>query len=166
MPRKFMVATVGYQGATVATFLDALRRAGVELLVDVRAVASSRRPGFAKSALAANLQGAGIEYLHLRDLGTPAPGRAAARAGRHGEMRRIYRNHLETRTAQAGLDVLADVVRSGRRVCLLCFEADAAHCHRTLVADALGGMVPIRVEHLAPAVADLHLRGGSFPEDD
>ena len=150
MPRPVEVATVGYEGATVHTFLEAVRAAGVELLVDVRAVAGSRRPGFAKSALAANLQGAGIEYLHLRDLGTPAPGRAAARAGRHGEMRRIFLAHLETEPAQAALVALADIIRSGRRVCLLCLEADPAHCHRSLVAQALATRVPIRVAHLAP----------------
>lgn len=166
MPRRLDLATVGYQGATVPTFLLALRGAGIELLVDVRAVASSRRPGFAKSALAANLQGAGMDYLHLRDLGTPALGRVAARAGRHAEMRRIYRDHLETPEAQAALDALADIVRSGRRVCLLCFEATAAHCHRTLVADALSRLVPVRVTHLAPAIADPHLRAGGLPEED
>ncbi|HYW06517.1 MAG TPA: DUF488 domain-containing protein, partial [Longimicrobium sp.] len=69
------------------SFLDALAEAEIELLVDVRAVASSRRPGFAKTRLAANLAEAGIEYLHLRALGTPAEGRAAARAGKHHEMR-------------------------------------------------------------------------------
>jgi uncharacterized protein (DUF488 family) len=151
------VATVGYQGATVHSFLQALRQAGIELLVDVRAVASSRRPGFAKSALSANVQGAGIEYLHLRDLGTPAPGRAAARAGRHAEMRRIYRAHLKTAAAQAALEALADIVRS-RRACLLCFEADATHCHRSLVADALAALVPVRVTHLAPSLQEPHLR--------
>jgi uncharacterized protein (DUF488 family) len=156
MPRRADVATVGYQGATISTFLQALHGAGVELLVDVRAVASSRRPGFAKSALAANLRGAGIDYLHLRDLGTPAPGRAAARAGRHGEMRRIYLAHLDTPAAREGLTALADIVRSGSRVCLLCFEAEAAHCHRSLVADALSDLVPIRVTHLAPAAPDPH----------
>ena len=166
MVRAFPVATVGYQGATVHTFLAALRDAGTELLVDVRAVASSRRPGFAKSALAANLQGAGIEYLHLRDLGTPAPGRAAARAGRHAEMRRIFLEHLQTPEAQAALDALADIVRSGRRVCLLCFEAEAAHCHRALVADALRDIVPIRIAHLAPAVPDRHLRAERLAEDE
>lgn len=166
MPRRLDVATVGYQGATVHTFLDALRGAGTELLVDVRAVASSRRPGFAKSALAANLRGAGIDYLHLRDLGTPAPGRVAARGGRHAEMRRIYLDHLETPEAQAALDALADIVRSGRRVCLLCFEAAAAHCHRTLVADALSELVPVRVTHLAPAIADPHLRADGVAEED
>jgi uncharacterized protein (DUF488 family) len=152
MGRRLEVTTVGYQGATVHTFLQALREARVELLVDVRAVSSSRRPGFAKSALAANLQGAGIEYLHLRDLGTPAAGRAAARAGRHAEMRRIFLAHLGTSAAQAALEALGEIVRSGRRVCLLCFEADAAHCHRSLVADALAALVPLRVTHLVPAV--------------
>ena len=147
------VATIGYEGATVTSFLDALRAARVELLVDVRAVASSRRPGFAKTKLAANVGEVGIDYLHLRALGTPADGRAAARAGRHEEMRAIFREHLATEGAQAELAVLADIVRSGRRVCLLCFEADPAHCHRSLVAAALAALVPVRVEHLSAAEA-------------
>ena len=145
------VATIGYEAATVPSFLDALREAGVELLVDVRAVASSRRPGFAKTRLAANVEEAGMAYLHLRGLGTPAEGRAAARAGWHDEMRTIFLEHMATPGAQAELEVLAEIVRSGRRVCLLCFEADPAHCHRSIVAAALGSQVPIRVEHLAPA---------------
>jgi uncharacterized protein (DUF488 family) len=145
---KLVVATIGYQGTTIAAVLQALTEARVELLVDVRAVAGSRRPGFSKTPLAANLHGAGIDYLHLRGLGTPAPGRAAARAGRHEEMRAIFLKHLEQHEARAELDVLADIVRGGRRVCLLCFEADPAHCHRTLVAKALSELVPIDVRHL------------------
>lgn len=145
---KPVVATIGYQGTTIAAVLQALTEARVELLVDVRAVAGSRRPGFSKTPLAANLRGAGIDYLHLRGLGTPAPGRAAARAGRHEEMRAIFLKHLEQHEARAELDVLADIVRGGRRVCLLCFEADPAHCHRSLVAKALSELVPIDLRHL------------------
>jgi uncharacterized protein (DUF488 family) len=148
------VATVGYEAASVDDFLAALRDARVELLVDVRAVASSRRPGFAKTRLAANLEGAGIEYRHLRRLGTPAEGRAAARAGRHEEMKRIFREQLATEEAQEELLALADQVRAGRRVCLLCFEADPAHCHRSIVAAALGELVPIRLAHLRPGDDD------------
>jgi uncharacterized protein (DUF488 family) len=144
------VATIGYQAATVGSFLDALREGGVDLVVDVRAVASSRRPGFAKTRLAGNLAEAGIGYVHLRGLGTPAAGRAAARAGRHAEMRAIYRDHLATAEAQAELEELAELVRSGPRLCLLCFEADPTHCHRSLVGEALGKLLPIRVEHLRP----------------
>jgi uncharacterized protein (DUF488 family) len=147
------IATIGYEDATVPRFLEALREAGVELVADVRAVASSRRPGFAKSRLAANLAGAGIDYLHLRGLGTPAEGRAAARAGRHEEMHAIFREHLGTPEAQADLETLAGLVRSGRRVCLLCLEANPEHCHRSLVAAALGELLPVRIDHLSPGEA-------------
>lgn len=144
------IATIGYEDATVRSFLEALRAAAVDLVVDVRALASSRRPGFAKTKLAAGLAAAGIEYLHLRRLGTPAEGRAAARAGRHEEMRRVFAEHLATPEAREELEVLAGLVRSGRRVCLLCLEADPEHCHRSLVAAALGAQLPLRVDHLRP----------------
>ncbi|HEV2642236.1 MAG TPA: DUF488 domain-containing protein [Candidatus Elarobacter sp.] len=148
------LATIGYQSATVRSFLDALEDARIELLIDVRAVASSRRPGFAKTAVAANLAGAGIEYLHLRSLGTPADGRAAARAGHHDEMRTIFLEHLAEPDAQAGLDMVADLVQSGRRICLMCFEADPTHCHRSLVAAALAERMPLEIENLRPAIED------------
>lgn len=147
------VTTIGYQAATVGSFLEAVREGRVGLVVDVRAVASSRRPGFAKSRLAANLAEAGVGYVHLRALGTPAEGRAAARAGRHAKMRQVYRRHLATPAAQAELEALAELVRTGPPVCLLCFEADPAHCHRSLVAAALGALVKVRIVHLMPVDA-------------
>lgn len=146
---RAVVATIGYEGTTMAHFLDALVAAGVQVVVDVRAVASSRRPGFAKTRLAANLEGAGIGYLHLRGLGTPADGRAAARSGRHAEMQRIFQEHMKTEAAQADLDTLAGVVGGPRRACLLCFEADPRHCHRSSVATALGERIAIDVRHLS-----------------
>jgi uncharacterized protein (DUF488 family) len=148
------LATIGYEGTTVSEFLQTLTDARIELLVDVRAVAMSRRPGFAKSALAANLTTVDIEYLHLRKLGTPADGRAAARAGKHAEMHRIFLKQLATEDSQAELHALADIIKSGKRVCILCFEADPAHCHRRLVAQALQKMMPLEVSDLAPAIDD------------
>lgn len=148
------LATIGYEGTIVPEFLETLTSARIELLVDVRAVAMSRRPGFAKSALAANLRTVDIDYLHLRRLGTPADGRAAARSGRHDEMRRIFLTHLATEEAQAELHTLADIIRTGRRVCILCFEADPAHCHRRLVANALNEMMALEVTDLRPSIED------------
>ena len=144
--RAPVVATIGYQEATQAAVLDALRERGIELLVDVRAVAASRRPGFSKSRLAAGLMGVGIDYLHLRSLGTPADGRLAARTGRHAELRRIYEAHLATTEAQAGLAALAGVIEAGTAVCLLCFERRPEHCHRSIIVERLG----VAVDHLAP----------------
>ncbi len=149
-----MLATIGYEGTTVPEFLETLTDARIELLIDVRAVAMSRRPGFAKSALAANLDTAGIGYLHFKRLGTPADGRAAARSGRHEEMQRIFLEHLATDGAQEELHALADIVRSGKRVCILCFEADPAHCHRRLVANALSKLLPLEVNDLRPSIDD------------
>jgi uncharacterized protein (DUF488 family) len=145
------VATIGYQGSTVQDFLRTLQKAKVDIVVDVRAVASSRLPGFSKSRLAANLAEAGIAYEHLRSLGTPADGRAAARAGRHAEMHAIFARQLETAEAQAGLDRVEALVQSSQKIALLCFEHDPKECHRTLVAAALGKRRRIKVEHLLPA---------------
>ena len=108
-------------------FLRTLRDAGVALLVDVRAVANSRRPGFSKNSLAANLETMGIGYRHLRALGTPAEGRAAARAGKHAEMHTIFRDHLALAEARSALDELAVLAKTEGPVCLLCFEADPRH---------------------------------------
>ena len=150
----YRLATIGYEGTTVDEFLDTLRGAKVELLVDVRAVAMSRRPGFAKTALAANLRSAEIEYLHLRRLGTPADGRAAARSGRHEEKKAIFLRQLASPDAQSELAVLADLIRSERAICILCFEADPAHCHRRLVAEALQQQMALEVTDLFPGLAE------------
>jgi uncharacterized protein (DUF488 family) len=130
------VRTIGYEGATQGAVIDCLKRAGVKVVVDVRAVASSRRAGFSKSLLAASLAEAGIGYAHLRALGTPKAGRQATRAGRPEEMRRIYEAHLAEPQAQLELAEAAAIVR-GRPAALLCYEAEAAHCHRRIVAQRL-----------------------------
>jgi len=142
------IFTIGYEHATVAGFQDALREAKIDLLVDVRAVASSRRPGFAKTALAANSNAVGAEYLHLRALGTPADGRAEARAGRPEEMKKIFRAQLATDEAQEQLVKVADLVNQGRRVALLCLEADAQACHRSIVAAEVARLTGAKVVNL------------------
>jgi uncharacterized protein (DUF488 family) len=141
--------TIGYEQATSAAVIGELADAGVELVVDTRAVAASRRPGFSKRQLAAGLDEAGISYLHLRGLGTPAEGRTAARQGRLDDLFRIYEARLATPDAQEQLDELTTIVRSGKRVCLLCYERDPDHCHRRRIAELICERVDIGVTHLA-----------------
>ena len=86
--------TVGYEQAKPAAVLGELKRAKIELLVDTRAVAASRRPGFSKRQLSAALDEAGIGYVHLQKLGTPAEGRQAARAGDRETLMRVYDKHM------------------------------------------------------------------------
>jgi uncharacterized protein (DUF488 family) len=130
------IFTIGYEGATMGEFLIALQAARVERVIDVRAVANSRRPGFSKTPLKNALAEIGIDYVHLRALGTPAAGREAARARRHTDLERIYAGQLKTPEAMAEGAMMLDLA-DGKPSALLCYERDPACCHRTLLWQAL-----------------------------
>src|SRR6202049_600581 len=129
--------TIGYEQTPPKAVLDELEQAGVKLLVDVRAIASSRRPGFSKSQLAAGLDERGIAYLHLRGLGTPKEGREAARGGKFDALQRIYAKHLKTPQAKEQLDELSALVERSGPVCILCYERDHRQCHRQWIAEII-----------------------------
>jgi len=126
------IFTIGYEGATVTEFLSALQSAGVERIIDIRALPNSRRPGFSKTPLRNALAEVGIDYVHFRALGTPADGRAAARAGRHDDLERIYAGQLELPEAIAQTAQMIDLAGE-KASALLCYERDPAGCHRTLL---------------------------------
>ena len=133
---RMRIFTIGYEATTVGEFIAALKRAKVERVIDVRALPLSRRPGFSKSPLRGALEDAGIEYVHLKALGTPADGRAAARAGRHEDLERIYAGQLELPEAMAQAAQMLELARE-RPSALLCMEREPAHCHRTLLLNAV-----------------------------
>lgn len=131
------IFTIGYEGATMADFLAALKGAGVERVIDVRALPLSRRPGFSKSTLAASLLEAGIGYVHFKALGTPKRGRDAAKKGDRATLEEVYAGQLELPEAQAQAAQMLDLARE-KPSALLCFERDPCVCHRTLLLDAVG----------------------------
>jgi uncharacterized protein (DUF488 family) len=141
--------TVGYEGCTIAQVLSELRAARIGLLIDVRAVPQSRKPGFSKRQLAAGLDEQGIAYVHLQGLGTPKPGRDAVRAGHPERMERIFREHMTSDRAQADLANARQLARDAR-VCLLCFERDPMTCHRRFVAEMVSAETGQTVVHLHP----------------
>lgn len=128
--------TIGYEGSTQAEVIGRLKTAGVEVLVDVRAVAASRRAGFSKTLLGQSLKAEGVDYLHLRLLGTPKAGRDAARKGDVATMHAIFNAHMQEPDAEAAFQNLRHVAGQ-KRVALLCFEAEACGCHRAILADRL-----------------------------
>jgi uncharacterized protein (DUF488 family) len=130
------IFTIGYEGTTVPEFVSALKGAGVERVIDVRALPLSRRPGFSKTPLRGALEEAGIEYVHLKALGTPSEGRTAARAGRHSDMERIYAGQMELPEAIAQSAQMLELARE-KPTALLCMEREPAHCHRTLLLNAV-----------------------------
>jgi uncharacterized protein (DUF488 family) len=153
MAKAKKLFTIGYEQTPAKAVLDELQDAGVKLLVDVRAVASSRRPGFSKSQLAAGLDARGISYLHLRGLGTPKEGREAARGGKFALLHKIYAAHLKTTQAKEELDELSALVKTSGPVCILCYERDHTHCHRQWIAEIIEERDRVKVENLvAPQV--------------
>lgn len=144
--------TIGYEQATVPAVLRELTRAKVDLLVDTRAVAASRRAGFSKKVLAASLDEQGIDYLHLQKLGTPAEGREAARAGHLDTLWRIYAKHIKTHDAQAALDELLTLIKSGKRIALLCYCRDPRACHRDRIVAAVKERMRVKVDDLIPTL--------------
>ena len=153
MARAKKLFTIGYEQTPAKAVLDELQGAGVKLLVDVRAVASSRRPGFSKTQLAAGLDERGISYLHLRGLGTPKDGRIAARSGQVDVLHKIYAKHLKTPQAREELDELSALVKQSGPVCILCYEREHTHCHRRWIAEIIEDRDGVKVENLeAPQV--------------
>ena len=141
------IFTIGYEATTMAEFLAALKVAGVKRVIDVRALPLSRRPGFSKSPLRAALDEEGIEYVHLKALGTPSDGRSAARAGRHEELERIYAGQLDLPEAIVQAEQMRELATE-QPSALLCYERDPAACHRTLLLNAVAR--DAEVEHLFP----------------
>jgi uncharacterized protein (DUF488 family) len=153
MAKAKKLFTIGYEQTPAKAVLDELEGAGVKLLVDVRAVAASRRPGFSKSQLAAGLDERGISYLHLRGLGTPKEGREAARGGKFALLHRIYAAHLKTPQAREELDELSALVKKSGPICILCYERDHSHCHRQWIAEIIEERDGVKVANLvAPQV--------------
>ena len=126
------IFTIGYEKTTQPELIAALQAAGVNRVIDVRAVPLSRRPGFSKNILRNGLAEAGIDYVHLKALGTPAEGREAARKGRHADLERIYAGQLELPEAiVAGAEMRE--LAAEKPSALLCYEREPSGCHRTLL---------------------------------
>jgi uncharacterized protein (DUF488 family) len=129
------LVSLGYEGRTADELISAARRANVTVLVDVRQTPLSRKPGLSKRRLAAALEDAGIEYVHLRALGNPKENRAPFREGQPSS-HRLFRSLLGAEDGAAAIQRVADLL-DDEIVALLCFEREHNACHRHLVAEAL-----------------------------
>jgi uncharacterized protein (DUF488 family) len=127
------IVSVGYEQRDIDQFVELLRSEQVELLVDVRLNAISRKRGFSKTALATALGKAGIDYRHERVLGNPKPNRDPFRRGDESARQR-YEDHLRDHAGPI-CDELVELAASVR-IALLCFEREHASCHRSSITAA------------------------------
>jgi uncharacterized protein (DUF488 family) len=130
------IATIGYEGSTIESFVATLRHASIDVLIDVRDLPLSRKKGFSKNQLAERLIDTGIDYVHLKGLGDPKEGRNAARAGKYDLFRKIFGRHMQSKVAMHDMEIAADLVKT-RHACLMCFECKHDNCHRSIVAERL-----------------------------
>ena len=161
------ILTVGHSNHEEGHFIELLRGAGVELLVDVRVNPRSRYEHFNRSALAGSLKEAGIEYMHLgeqlggrREPAPDSPNRAWEEGGFRG-----YADHMASEQFAEGLARLRELAGAQRTV-VMCAEAEWKACHRRMIADALltDGW---RVVHLAPdgSLSEHELTDSAVVED-
>jgi uncharacterized protein (DUF488 family) len=143
------LCTIGYEKASLAEVLAALKAAGIAMLIDVRDRPQSRRAGFSKRQLQAAVEEAGIRYLHLKALGTPPEGREANHRREWERFWRIVDEKLATAEAELGLQQAATVAAEAPS-CLLCYEGDWRICHRRRVAEILVERHAFVVQHLTP----------------
>ena len=139
--------TIGYEGAKLEDFVATLQKADVTVLIDIREIPASRKPGFSKRSLSKSLENAGLKYVHLRELGDPKLGREAARRGDFATFEHIFRTHLQSENAQRALEEAINI-SFDTTACLLCFERNYQHCHRAIVAEEISVRSTIDVRHL------------------
>jgi uncharacterized protein (DUF488 family) len=138
--------TIGYQQHSLDSLVQSLSENGIQVLMDVRQNASSRKAGFSKARLGDAITGAGITYVHRPDLGTPSSIRAIyRRSGNVSEALAAYEQYISS-----NLDAIQALVKVARtkRVCLLCLETDHDMCHRGVIARKLCEMTKWKAIHL------------------
>ncbi|MFB3305044.1 DUF488 family protein [Pseudomonas sp. AMR01] len=126
--------TAGYEGLDIVTFIARLKQAGIDKVLDVREYPLSRKKGFSKKAFAECLVAQGIAYEHSRPLGCPKPIRKQYKEdGNWAVYARDFRAYIRTQGSVLN-ELLLDA--TDQRICMVCYEADASFCHRSLIAEA------------------------------
>ncbi len=130
--------SVGHSNRSAEAFVLLLGAHGVTRIADVRSAPFSRRhPQFSREALAARLARAGVDYVHLPELGGMRSPRPDSRHfGLAAGGFRGYADHMGSAAFRRGCERLIGLARE-RPTAIMCAEADPAHCHRSLLADAL-----------------------------
>jgi uncharacterized protein (DUF488 family) len=140
------VFTIGYEGLDIDMFMSLLAEHDIDMIVDVRELPLSRKPGFSKKTLSNVLNISGREYVHMPDLGCPKLVRDRYRED--GNWKRYTEGFLRHLKLQENAIVELSSLAATSTCALLCFEADPNFCHRSMVAKAVGDYCGARISHI------------------
>jgi hypothetical protein len=131
------LATIGYEGKSLESYLNQLLGDGVTLLCDVRRNPLSRKYGFSKGTLANACQGLNIKYVHLPELGIPSDRRQELNTQEDYDALFEAYELRDLPKQGAAVKMIVDWINQGERVALTCFEILPEQCHRHCVAEAV-----------------------------
>ncbi len=133
-----VVYTVGHSTRSPEAFLEILRAFSIQTVADIRTVPRSRtNPQYNAEDFQRWLAAAGLEYLHLRDLGgLRKPRKDSVNAAWKNASFRGYADYMQTSRFESALNELVRLAADAT-VAMVCAEAVPWRCHRSLVADAL-----------------------------
>ena len=150
------IYTIGHSTRPLDELIGLLREHGVKRLADIRRFPGSRRyPHFSKESLSKSLPKAGIEYVHVVEMGgrrDPLPDSPNS-AWRNGQFRG-YADHMATPEFQNALDRLLE---SDAPTAIMCAEAVPWRCHRNLAADELTRRGHEVIHILGPGASQRHV---------
>jgi uncharacterized protein (DUF488 family) len=138
MSGELQVWTVGHSSRKLEEMAEALRAYRISLLVDIRTIPRSRHnPQFNGDTFSRYLQGLGVKYLHMKELGgLRKPRRDSINAAWRNMSFRGFADYMQTREFEEALARLMELLK-GDKVAIMCSEGNPYRCHRSLIADAL-----------------------------
>jgi len=127
--------TIGYEGLKIDDFVVRLKQFNVSRLIDIREIPLSRKPGFSKDKLIERLKKEKIEYLHIKELGSPSDMRNKLKSNLD------YMNFFEEydKYLSQNIEIIEGVNQfiSDGINCIMCFERFPDKCHRSVVASKI-----------------------------
>jgi len=130
--------TIGHSNHSLEEFLELLNHYQIGQLVDVRSMPRSRYvPWFNKEKLSNSLKKHKIHYLHLGELGGLRHSKKdSINTGWNNKSFRGYADYMQTPEFFNGLKNLNALLKSGKKVAIMCAEAVPWRCHRSMIGDA------------------------------
>ncbi|MGD0646164.1 MAG: ParB/RepB/Spo0J family partition protein [Candidatus Bathyarchaeia archaeon] len=138
------IFTIGYQGRSIEDFVEALKKSGVNLVIDARFSADSQyKPEFSGDVLRKELERNSIKYEHHPELGIPFVLQNPYKEGAFSYpcLKQWYSWHLN---AETNFDAFIEHIKRSGNTALMCMERyakaykeQAYACHRDILADLI-----------------------------